>query len=194
MQKMSLKMCKCTCKSITRVFNLKATYNNTKFSDVDHSVDETTEAHNIKEYTKKPTMFKSFKNPRKSKLLKRKPRIETIELDYSSSMNYKILNTDGDQNEIESELPDMIRVLGLNHASKLDQNKSLPLDDLCPDAEIKITAAYPKQSFYHPRCSSENRFHQSIKSGRSKYILTNYKNKRAERKITNSLSGSRKRG
>lgn len=96
-------------------------------------------------------MFKSFKNPRKSKLLKRKPRIETIELDYVSSMNYRVLNTDGDQNEIESELPEMVKILGVNHASKLDQNKSLPLDDFGPDGEIKITAAYVKNSFYHPR-------------------------------------------
>jgi len=73
------------------------------------SVDESIGPKIRKVYTKKPTMFKQFKMKNRCKT-RRESETEKSKEDYRSSYNHNVLKTEGDRNEIESELPEMVKI------------------------------------------------------------------------------------
>ena len=82
------------------------------------------------------------------------------------------------------------------NTSTIKANHSLNLNENSPEWSIKVVTMYPKLLANQSRSSSENRLIQNRKNstecGIRMKMLTNYKDKRAERKKNKSLSRSKR--
>ncbi|CAI2364048.1 unnamed protein product [Moneuplotes crassus] len=155
--------------------------------NIDASCDESTEVQNPKVNLKKPEMMKNLKASKNTRYV-RTTKVGTIELEYVSNFVCKDPNLDANQNKI----PRLNTTFEKNRTitSHNDPNKSLPLQKESPECSIKVIPSYPHPQNSQSRSSSEIRIcnrQRSDSRNSGTFVLASYKDKRALRKINNSL-------